>query len=336
MNISIDFLLKGITILSLILIFLSIYLAFKRSREIAMNKGIKLYIQNKQDKWCEYFTNEFPLSAELIPRNEIEIKAIEEIFLSYIQNLSNVGIKKRIQDFSNEYLNQYYKRLLHSKRWSLRMNAMYRIIDFQIDSLEDECKKMGERKLSQDERFQLLVIHSNFSADTFLKEFVTLSIRFSEYEYKKLLINIDSEMLQELTYQTDELPVECQYSLIDVLGIRHDMEFSPFLESNLKSENPEIRIRSLRAINEIGIVTKLDNYMDFLNSSLWEERLMMARILRNFPLNQVHPYLEKLLKDENWWVRSQASKTIGDSRNGKEKLESYIKIGQEKYATDLA
>ena len=80
MNISIDFLLKGITILSLILIFLSIYLAFKRSREIAMNKGIKLYIQNKQDKWYEYFNNEIPLSAELIPNNEIEIKAIEEIF----------------------------------------------------------------------------------------------------------------------------------------------------------------------------------------------------------------------------------------------------------------
>ena len=97
------------------------------------------------------------------------------------------------------------------------MNALYRIISFRIDSLADECKKLWERaKLSPEERFQLLVIHSIFDEDGFIREFANLSIKLSEYEYRKLLIGFNSEILKKLTNQMADFPKEYQYYFIDV------------------------------------------------------------------------------------------------------------------------
>lgn len=335
-EISIDLLIRVIVMLSGLLISLSIYLTYQRIREVSLQKKKKKYILENQNKWYQYLNHEGFSATELIPMNECEIKGVEEIFLAYIQNLSNPEIQEKIKDFSNQYLRQYYLKLLHSKRWSLRMNAMYRIVDFQIDSLVSECEKIEGEKLSNDERFHLLVIHAVFNPDTFLKEFFALSITFSEYEYKKLLLGVNSEILIKLIGQMDKLPLDCQYSLIDVLGIKRNIEYLTFLEGNLQHENLEIRIRSLKAITEIGVVTDLEKYLHFVASSLWEERLMMAKLLGNFSLSRSYPYLVKLLEDESWWVRSQAAKTIKQAKHGKVKLESYIHSARDQYAIDMA
>lgn len=336
MDLSIDLLVRLIAILSVLIMCFYLYMAFKRRSEVSRQKIKDIFIQEKQDKWYQYFIHDAPFTAEMIPVKDNEIQGLEDIFLSYLQNISDPTIKEKIRDFSNQYLRQHYLKLLHSKRWSIRMNAIYRISNFGIDSLADECRKMGERKPSKAERFQLLVNHSNLNADTFLEEFLPLSATFSEYEYKKLLFNVNSEILKKLTSQMDELPLNCQYSIIDVLGFKGDMAFLPFLESSLQHENTEVRIRALKAINEIGVVTGMEKYLPFVDSSVWEERLMAAKLLGNLPLSDVYQYLRKLLQDDSWWVRSQAAKTIGNSKHGKEKLQSYAETATDTYAADMA
>lgn len=336
-EISIDTLIKGIGVLSLIIVLLCIYIVLNGRREKTLANDVKTCIQNKQDLWYRYFNDEITLLPELIPNNNNDIKAIEKIFLAYTQNISNPTIMEKIRNFSNQYLRQYYLNLLMNKRWSLRMNALYRIISFRIDSLADECKKLWERaKLSPEERFQLLVIHSIFDEDGFIREFANLSIKLSEYEYRKLLIGFNSEILKKLTNQMADFPKEYQYYFIDVLGLRRNLDFLPFLENNLSHKDPEIRIRSLKALNEIGIVTDLEQYKVFLSSPIWEERLMLAKLLGSFTLDQVYPYLEQLLQDENWWVRSHAARSIGNSKDGKLWLEKFIATAQDQYAIDMA
>ena len=188
-EISIDTLMKGIGALSLILAILSVYIVIKSMKEKAFAKRIKAYIQSKEELWYRYFNNEIALPQVLIPNNDIEMQAVEEIFLAYVKNISNSGIKEKIRKFSNQYLRQYYLKLLLSNKWSLRMNTLYRIIDFNIDSLAAECQKLRKRaKLSPEELFQLLIIYSIFDEPGFIKEFVSFSTKLSEYEYKKMLI----------------------------------------------------------------------------------------------------------------------------------------------------
>ncbi len=337
MKIPIDVLIIGIVSLSLILAILSIYMVLKGTRDNIISRKKKKYIQNKQDTWYRYFNDDVPLPSELIPNNKSEIKAIEEIFLAYVENISNPTIKKKIRKFSNQYLRRYYLNLLLHRRWSLRMNALYRIVSLEIDSLVDECKKFAKRaKLSSEERFQLLIIHSMFDEESFINEFGDSSLALSEYEYKKLLVSFSVEILEKLMLQIDKFPEEYQYYFVDVLGIKRNLSFLPFLENNLSHDNAEIRIRSLKAINEIGMITDLDRYTVFLDSPIWEERLMLAKLLGAFPLEQVYPYLEELLQDENWWVRSQSARTIGNSKDGKSRLETFIATAQDQYAIEMA
>ncbi len=336
-KISIDFLIKGIGVLSIILVFLCIYVVLYRIKGKTADKKIKNYIQEKQDQWYQYLNDEISLSQELIPVDHTEMKAVEKIFLVYVKNVSSPIIQEKIRKFSNEYLRKYYSRLLRRKRWGLRMNALQRIVDFKIDSLAEQCKKIEKKgNLSSEERFYLLLIQSIFYEAAFIEKFAGLSSELSEYEYKKLLIGFDSEILKQLTYQMHKFAPVYQYYFIDVLGIRRNLDFLPFLEDNFSHEDSEIRIRSLKAISEIGIIINLNKYKVFLDSPLWEERLMLTKILGAFSLEQVYPYLEKLLQDENWQVRSSAAKTIGVAKDGKSRLEAFIATAQDQYAIDMA
>ena len=56
--------------------------------------------------------------------------------------------------------------------------------------------------------------------------------------------------------QIDKFP-RISVLFVDVLGIKRNLSFLPFLENNLSHDNAEIRIRSLKAINEIGMITDL-------------------------------------------------------------------------------
>lgn len=120
------------------------------------------------------------------------------------------------------------------------------------------------------------------------------------------------------------------------MGLKRDIEYLPHLEVQLKQEDVEIRIRSLRAIYEIGVIINPETYLPFVKSPIWEERLMIAKLFQLLPLSYTLPHLQILLEDESWWVRSQAARTMMNDKNGRESLEEYIENSSDRYAIDMA
>lgn len=336
MGLIIKLLLLLIIVLVFILIFFTCYLTFERAREVSGVRKKEVYIREKQMLWYRYFRDEEKFHVSLIPTNKFEIQAIEELFLSYLNNLFTPAILKKIELFSNQYLKLHFSGLLRSRKWSERINAMERIIDFRMDSLLEVCEKMDERKLSHEEYFQLLKIYAVFMEEQFVNKLLNLQKLFSEYEYKKLLISVDEDVLNGLMNRMEELSDTCQYVIIDILGIKRNMDNLSFLESQLGHSNDEIRIRSLKAIYELGIIIEPEKYVHFNVSPIWEERLMHAKLLGNLPISYSLPYLEALLKDDSWWVRSQAAKTIGKDKRGAEILQSFIETASDQFAIDMA
>ncbi len=310
MDIIIDCLIWVIVFFLVLLIGFGLYLASERMKEVSRLRKIDRYIEEKQHKWYRYFKSEEPFSDELIPKHKHEIEGIEKIFLTYLKNISSTEIQDKIGDFSNQYLMDYYQRLLDSRKWSQRMNALYRVADFQLYRLLDKYREMGKRKLTHEESFQLLKIFSMFEPDVFVEKIITNTMKLSEFEYKKLLTGIEPNTRQRLMNCFDQLPPACQYSLIDTIGKKRNMDYIPFLEAQLGQNDAEIRIRSLKALHEIGIIVNLDRYIPFVSSDIWEERLMAAKLLQNVPLKGSLSYLEKLLEDESWLVRTQAAQAI--------------------------
>lgn len=325
-RVSIDVLIWANIIGILVIMLLSFYLIFKRRGDLARRDKRDQYILQKTPGWHQYLVNNKPIVAELIPKNDHEHEGVEHILLSYQKNVQSPGIQERVKEFSNQHLRDFYRKRLSSNKWSTRMNTLRRISSFQLVSLLPECRKLAERKLSLEETYELAYILARFDPATFLRKFPDWAAQFSEYDYKKLLMAVNEDTFHALTLMAPSLPHRFHYSLADVMGALKDPRHVPFLENSMQSREPEVRIRSLKALSEIGVVDNLDKYLPLVDSPIWEERLMTARLLSQFPLSRTRAYLEKLSHDSYWWVRNQAM--IG-LQGGERKGPTLIRRGQE-------
>ncbi|CAM5333794.1 hypothetical protein LSPH24S_09766 [Lysinibacillus sphaericus] len=74
------------------------------------------------------------------------------------------------EEFFQSVFKDIYENDLMNKRWSIRMNALYRIADLQLDELLDACKKLETTKYSKEEFFQLLESILYFSQNYLFKK----------------------------------------------------------------------------------------------------------------------------------------------------------------------
>lgn len=326
----------SILVLSTIIVTCVVYLFGKRHQEIKVNRIKEDYIEQKQKLWDAFFRDEDVSAKELVPRNKFEVEAIEEIFFVYLTNLKTPMIVEKIQMFSNEFLYDYFLAQLKSRKWSTRINAMGRVLDFKMDRLVDVIVNMQADKLTKEENFKRLKVFAHLKEQGFVEEFLQVSGILSEYEYKRILIDIEDSLFNDLLAQFTVLPSVCQYAVLDLLGIKRDSDYLLFLETQLSNEDPEVRIRALKAIYEIGLIEDIGKYERFSHSSLWEERLIFSKILEYVQVEIAQPFLSQSIKDESWWVRFQAGKTISKYRNGNLILKDIIEKETDQFAVDMA
>jgi len=333
---SIHLLLRLIVILLALLALSSMYLFVMRQIEVVRNGKIFNYKKAVLPEWIDFLNGVTDFSCTLIPRTKEEIVAVEEILLSYLHNVRSPGLLDKISNFANHHMISHYRKMLRSLNWSVRMNALYRIVDFQMDGMKLELERFERRKLSKEERFQLLKFKALFSKEQFFHDFTANQQSYSEYELKKLLMNVDHKLLEDLILRFDEFTPQVQHTLMDVIGVKQDSIALPFIELKMQSNDPELRIRALKAAFEIGLAMKLEILAPFVHSDYWEERMMAAKLFRSIDFEHSYPHLMQLLADQSWWVRYQAARTILKHRNGKETLQEFIRFGKDRYAVDMA
>lgn len=305
-ELSIQMLLYVIAALLVFCCVVIIYLIFQERRDSQKKREKEDYAQKTKTLWQEYILEDIPFEYQQIPKNKSEIAEVENILLSYLKNISNPDIHLKIRSFAQRYLKEHYKTELTSRKWSQRMNAMYRIADFQIKELVDICEVSMKQKGSL-EAFQLLKLYSILEKENFTQELLVSDHSFSESEYKKLFSYLKVELLEQLIGKLEDLPESAQYALIDTIAIKGSMAVVESLEKVLANDNAEIRIRTLKGLERIGVIQHIETYIPFVSSSIWEERLMVAKLFKHVPLAYTSEYLEILLLDSNWWVRSQAA-----------------------------
>ncbi|MGE7948439.1 HEAT repeat domain-containing protein [Lysinibacillus sp. NPDC093688] len=312
-----------------------IYLIYQRRYEERKKHEMEKYIQKTKILWQEYILEDGQFTDTLIPKSKIQILAVEHIFLSYLRNISNPIIQQKIYTFAQMNLKEYYQNELKSRNWSKKMNAMYRIADFHIKELISTCEVSINYNRSI-EVFQLLKIYSILEKEKFIQEILLCNYSFSESEYKKLFSYLEVEMLQRFMGKIEISQQAAQYALIDTISAKGSMDVIEGLEELLVSEDTEIRIRTLRGLERIGVIRDLETYIPFVNSTIWEERLMVAKLFKYAPFTYTAEHLEKLLQDSNWWVRSQAASTIIEDPRGYQRLKEFIATTNDQYAIDMA
>lgn len=313
-----------------------LYLVIQRKLSEIRQREKEVYTMKTKELWYKYLLQEGNFVKKLIPRNGCQIESVEEILLSYKRNIFNKMMHTKIKYFAKAYLAKYYRHEMKSKVWRKRLNAMYRVIDFEIESLIPFVDTLPLKSLSQEEHLQILKMFSLMKKERFLQKLLETHVMFSETEYRVIFAMLEEDMLEKLFFEMDKLERKACLALIDAMAVNGHMDFVKKLEQLLINEWIEIRVRALKAIEMIGVIENLDIYIPFISSPIWEERLMMAKLLKHAPFQHTEPYLLTLLEDSNWWVRSQAARTIIENRQGAVKLESYIETAADRYAIEMA
>ncbi|MGE7948445.1 HEAT repeat domain-containing protein [Lysinibacillus sp. NPDC093688] len=335
-KLSIPFLLTVSSVLLVVLFLFTIYILVQRKREMRFAEVRDTFLQNSSQHWYNYLINDEIFSIALVPRGRAQVAAIEIIFSSYLKNIIDEKVEHKIKEFSNQYLKEFYEKDLSSKRWSIRMNALYHIADLQIEDLLETCLQFEKTKISEEEYFQLLKIYSLFQPELFIEKIKESSVHYSESEYRRVFVLLEDDVFIRLFEGFNSWTTNIQFAAIDTAAVKRNMQYIDQLKQLLTHEVPEVQIRALKGLYEIGIIDEIDPYVPFVTSDMWEIRLMVAKIFKHVPLNYTYVYLEQLLQDENWWVRSQAAKTIAENREGIAKLQQFMESSNDPYAIEMA
>lgn len=319
-----------------ILFLLLVYLMFRKAIDISK----RTIIEKQKEKYHSFIfmrLMEGNYSRGLTPRTNLQKIAIEELLNQLTKLLEGEQEKRRLNELAVLYLADHYRKRLKSRKWSVRMNALYHIEDFKIKSLNKEIFNLIEKKkVSQEEIIHTLRILASFQFASIPK---LLSDRFddlSEYEYRNILIRLDRDLFEQFLLGFHRFQKQLQNALLDVIAVKKELIYVSFTEKIFFAYSGEVKLRAMKALAELGYVKNIDPFLDLLLSPKWEERMVTAKLFGALKETKSLPKLIELMHDNMWWVRSQAGQAIAQFPNGKEILHNILETSKDPFARDMA
>lgn len=336
-----DFLLGLLLVVGIVLVLLIVLffaLIFYRLREVKNKNKIKNYIEHRRVDWFDYLLGEDVDGEMLKPKSMIEMEAIDELFFRISYHFASDEITNKVNKFAEQYMNDYYVKRLNSRNGAVRINTLNKIYLFNLLFMLDSVSKQLQQKkvFSKGEYLLIYTILAKFSETDFVAHFMNPKVPLGEFDYKKLLMELNEDQIRVLTKEFNQLPEILQLNLVEIVGVRHYLNWLPLLHYCLDSPIRELRIRSLKSIAELEVADSLLLYEKFAYSAVWEERLMTAKIFRSAPTEDALPVLNQLIKDSKYPVRAQAAKSMKSLKNGQQALYSVITTSSDTFAVDAA
>ncbi|MFL8936155.1 HEAT repeat domain-containing protein [Rossellomorea oryzaecorticis] len=322
---------------SLIILFLLFgYLVITKVLENDRRTKVEQYKEEYRLPLFQYLNNEAGEEA-LSLQSPLEVKAFIELTAGFAKVLGGDEIGERIRGFAETHFGTYIRSRLTHRRWSMRMNALYWIEEFNMKNMFIELDRLYDsRKLTKSEEVQLLKIYILNEDETVMGKMTRPKHPLTEFDYSLLFTSFTGEQLDRFIAMFNQLPAEMAYALVDSIGVRGRQGDSLFLENLLDDPAEEIRIRALKAMVEMEYFLAPSALIKHLLSPSWQERLMAIKACEYIRSHELLPYLEDLMSDHSFYVRSQAAKSLLRLEAGKEVLRQVAASNQDHYARNMA
>lgn len=324
---------------SVLLVVLIALLGYLLLRKIVENRKREKVneIKGKMNLLLYDFLVEGKVVRGLLPDTKIKKIALEELLLRYAEMFEGEEERQHLAQLADLHLRDYYCENLKSLLWSTRMNTLFHIEDLRMISLMPEVlSKLESRNPSKEEIILSLRILASFGYPEVYRLLQTKGKDLEEYDYRSILARLDAAHLQPFILQFHHCPPQLKFAILEVISINKDEKYCHFLESVYTSESGELRLRALKAIASIGHLVNLKPFMSLVKSSVWEERMLAARIFGIARDKEMIQFLIELLGDKVWWVRYQAGQALMMYPNGKEILREVFKTAQDPFTRDMA
>lgn len=318
----IEEILTGILIICSVMLFILLCIYFfaiyrKNRKKHSFNK-INNYIQQNERDWYNYLVLNKPLRNHSTTKNELA--AIDTIFVSYVTSMNKEEILERASTYAALNMKNYYVKQLTSRDEADRLHALQRTLildlEFLVPLIERRLKE--NRTGSMEEYLVMLKVAAKYNRNLFLAHMYKPRLTFYDNEYHLLLSNIEDSYGDYFKDHFEELPIQLKLAFLEFSCLNRNLDSSylSLFEQLLTSECAGIRLRALRAISSYGEISHVKHYEEFVHSTHWEERLLLAEILRFVKEDDSYTYLKKLMLDPNSNVRKQAALSLMDLPEG--------------------
>lgn len=319
-----------------LLVILLTYLLVRKARDNRRRNKIDMYKGKYRLPVYEYLIT--GTSTRLLQTSSKEREtAIEELLSDFSNVLEGEETKAKLSHYAELHLGTIYRGYLQSKQWSKRMNTLFFIEDFHMRELEQDVENLlREKKATKEEVVQILCILASFQSPSIYKYLTDRFQHLLEFDYRNILKRLDADQLEPLVDRFFTYQPNLQYAILEIIGITNEVKYISFLTSIYQSCSGEIKMRAIKAIVNIGYIEDVKIFIPLCDSNVWQERMIVAKLLGITKDQHTVFYLKKLIHDQSWWVRSQAGESIARLPDGKEILSSIIKTSDDPYAKDMA
>ncbi|AYV69719.1 MULTISPECIES: HEAT repeat domain-containing protein [Niallia] len=272
-----------------------------------------------------------------IMQSRIDKQAIEQVLTDFSERIEGEQEEERLHELADFYLKDKYRKEIKSRYWSKRMNVLYKIEDFHMKEMTHQViSRLSKRNCHKEEKIQIYRILAAFQYDN-IWSLINKDEELTEKNYRSILLRLKPESFRKLIQPFYYCREALQLATLDVISMKKKVEYIQFLEDVFAKYEEEIRLRALKAIAAIGYVRNMEDYVLLAESEVWQERMMVAKLLGSrSSLDKYIPLLVKLLHDSSWWVRSQAAESILSFKKGREILLEVINESEDKFAQDMA
>ncbi|WLR54045.1 hypothetical protein LC048_16310 [Mesobacillus subterraneus] len=332
----IQFLVTVFTLLSGMLLIMLIYLIIRKAAESRLRKRVEDHKNSMNDKLLHCI-----LTGDILRSLQADTKAkklaIEQLLSKYAEILEGNEEKNNLKNLAEMLLSDHYRIGMKSNKWSTRMNALFFIETFKIENIKEDVVAMMKRRwITKEEKIKAMTILAQIQYNEIFQLLTEDYKNLSHLEYRNILSRLNDRGFEQFLLGYNSCHTELKFTVLDLIGLKKDLNYLLFAETVFSSSRGEERIRSLKALVSIGFVRNLDNYLPLLKSVNWEERMLAARLAGVMKVEHALPDLVQLLQDPSWWVRSQAGQSIITFPHGKEILQGVLVESTDAFAKDMA
>lgn len=306
------------SVILFILLCIYFYMIYRKNLKKSSFNKINHYIQQNDRDWYNYLVLNKPLQNHSTTKNELA--AIDIIFVSYVTSMNKEEILERASTYAALNMKNYYTKQLTSRDEADRLHALQRTLILDLEFLVPliERRLKDNRTGSMEEYLLMLKVAAKYNRNLFLAHMYKPRLTFNDNEYHLLLSNIEDSYSDYFKDHFEELPMQLKLAFLEFSCLNRNLDSSylSLFEQLLTSECAGIRLRALRAISSYGEISHVKHYEEFVHSTHWEERLLLAEILRFVKEDDSYTYLKKLMLDPNSNVRKQAALSLMDLPEG--------------------
>lgn len=333
MNTMLTFFIILFIILALFQLLLLIFLTSKKLKKGKVHQHEQVVYDKAMPLFIQYLYND---QDEHIPLPPDEYHVGERLFSDSMAITTDERLRRKIYESASYYLSSYYERVMKTGDWPARVNALYYIENFRMESMQPVLKRrLLEIKIHDEEKQQLIRTMAAIGDLTIL-DYLENDSETTESVFLSAFTRFPEEVVPtaiEIVSQSGSS--KAVISLLMYMGRSKRLDSMLFIEEKLFHELPEMRIQALKALFRMSYLSTPELLVSFFKSEIWEERMFAAKITGALSLSQFESELHGLLGDSVWWVRYSAAEAILQTF-GESKLLMLSQRHPDPFARDMA